>query len=243
HTFQFSEAHCFPLEADMGSTTESEHDAILKAISSGDLYLLQELLKGLDVNTALSSTDTLLHLAAEHGKEPALMALLLRVGAQINSVTQDGLTPLHLASQSGHTEAVAQLLEGKADIHVKDKQGRTALHCAAAQGEVSVIQLLLAAGSDANATEKEKKTPLHLAAMEGHTKKVLRPSWEHMKKECNSFGWRVGKLVRDMRLEEVGYAPIIPLSPVPMCVMPQPKVDLSLLERRQKEMGLRNRGI
>uniref|UniRef100_A0A672Q0W8 Ankyrin-1-like n=1 Tax=Sinocyclocheilus grahami TaxID=75366 RepID=A0A672Q0W8_SINGR len=573
---------------------ESEHDAILKAISSGDLYLLQELLKGLDVNTALSSTDTLLHLAAEYGKEaivyfllrqgaklnlkdregrtalhraserghtavalalakagadihatdqmsktplhlaaqnghestvkalvheekkslknqttvlhmaaneddatlaqvllrngalvdtrdgrrktalyhavrhgnektatvllkagitsalfkaPALMALLLRVGAQINSVTQDGLTPLHLASQSGHTEAVAQLLEGKADIHVKDKQGRTALHCAAAQGEVSVIQLLLAAGSDANATEKEKKTPLHLAAMEGHTKavsvllagkakvgakdmdgcsplhhtarngkeraagvllasgktknvddknvwrrtplhlaaehghellvglllengakinsmdnnkdtplhcacrdgrvgtvqrlinwtngeranlqksgrgptlfhttvyiyislirsimdygclvygsanksnfiqldriqsqalricygafltspvsalqvemgemplqirrqqlivsywanlrgqsgnhptkKVLRPSWEHKKKECNSFGWRVEKLVRGMRLEEVEYAPIIPLSQVPMWVMPQPKVDLSLLE-------------
>uniref|UniRef100_A0A8C1R1M6 CARD- and ANK-containing Inflammasome Adaptor Protein n=1 Tax=Cyprinus carpio TaxID=7962 RepID=A0A8C1R1M6_CYPCA len=305
----FSKAHCFPSEADMGSTsftnpyaievirtkkneldkqglvkyskpnkeliperiqpksltnkatssteqvkqtpkTESEHDAILKAVSSGDLYLLQELLKGLDVNTALLSTDTLLHLAAEHGKEaivyfllrqglklnlkdregrtalhraserghtavalalakagadihatdlmsktplhlaaqnghentvkvlvheekkmklillinfqssalpqilldkgidpnisgpkdqtplhlsalhnqPALMALLLRVGAQINSITQDGFTALHLASQSGHTEAVAQLLEGKADIHVKDKQGRTALN-------------------------------------------------------------------------------------------------------------------
>uniref|UniRef100_A0A8C1SK25 CARD- and ANK-containing Inflammasome Adaptor Protein n=1 Tax=Cyprinus carpio TaxID=7962 RepID=A0A8C1SK25_CYPCA len=187
--------------------SESEHDAILKAISSGDLYLLQELLEGLDVNTALSSTDTLLHLTAEHGKEaivyfllregaklnlkdregrtalhraserghtavalalakagadihatdhtsktplhlaPALMALLLRVGAQINSVTQDGFTPLHLASQSGHTEAVAQLLEGKADIRLKDKQGRTALHWAAAQGEVGIIQLLLDAGS------------------------------------------------------------------------------------------------
>ncbi len=51
-------------------------------------------------------------------------------------------------------------------------------------------------------------------------KKVLRTSWEHEKRECNSFGWRVGKLVRDMRLGEVGYAPIIPLSPVPMWVMP-----------------------
>uniref|UniRef100_A0A8C2AG22 CARD- and ANK-containing Inflammasome Adaptor Protein n=1 Tax=Cyprinus carpio TaxID=7962 RepID=A0A8C2AG22_CYPCA len=104
--------------------------------------------------------------------DETLMALLLRVGAQINSVTQDGFTPLHLASQSGHTEAVAQLLEGKADIHVKDKQGRTALHWAAAQGEVGVIQLLLNSGSNTNATEKEKKTPLHLAAMEGHTRAV-----------------------------------------------------------------------
>uniref|UniRef100_A0A673MW81 Uncharacterized protein n=1 Tax=Sinocyclocheilus rhinocerous TaxID=307959 RepID=A0A673MW81_9TELE len=83
-----------------------------------------------------------------------LMALLLHVGAQFNSITQDGFTALHLASQSGHTEAVAQLLE------------------AAAQGEVGIIQLLLTSGSDTNATEKEKKTPLHLAAKEGHTKAV-----------------------------------------------------------------------
>lgn len=67
------------------------------------------------------------------------------------------------------------------------------------------------------------------------TRKVLSPSWEHEKRKCNSFGWSVGKLVRDMRLEEVGCAPIIPLSPVPLWVMPQPEVDLSLLEKRQKE--------
>lgn len=56
-------------------------------------------------------------------------------------------------------------------------------------------------------------------------KKVLRPSWEYEKKECNSFGWSVPKLVRDMGLEEVGHAPIIALSPVPMWVMPQPEIE------------------
>lgn len=35
------------------------------------------------------------------------------------------------------------------------------------------------------------------------TKKVLRISWEHEKKEGNSFGWRVGKIIKAMSLEEV----------------------------------------
>ncbi|XDV41830.1 hypothetical protein PO909_010630 [Leuciscus waleckii] len=272
--------------------SEEDHDAILRVISSGDLHLLQELIKGLDVNSSRSSSDTLLHLAAEYGKEAVVYfllrqgaklnlkdtegrtalhrasgrghtavalalvkagadihakkkslknqttvlhmktaAVLLKAGAQVdsvivdaafelnrksllslflryvqmsmsqnemnsalfkavrrnldgvvaalidhgadmNSLTQDGLTPLHLASQSGHSEVVAQLLEAKADLCIRDKQGRTALHWAAAQGEVGVIQLLLAAGADPNASEKEKKTPLHLAAMQGHTKAV-----------------------------------------------------------------------
>uniref|UniRef100_A0A8C2I7Q6 CARD- and ANK-containing Inflammasome Adaptor Protein n=1 Tax=Cyprinus carpio TaxID=7962 RepID=A0A8C2I7Q6_CYPCA len=240
--------------------SESEHDAILKAISSGDLYLLQELLEGLDVNTALSSTDTLLHLTAEHGKE-AIVYFLLREGAKLNLKDREGRTALHRASERGHTAVALALAKAGADIHATDhtsktplhlaaqnghestvkalvheekkslknqttvlhmailldkgidpnitgpkdqtplhlsalhnqpalmalllrvgaqinsvtqdgftplhlasqnKQGRTALHWAAAQGEVGIIQLLLDAGSDANATEKEKKTPLHL---------------------------------------------------------------------------------
>lgn len=75
--------------------------------------------------------------------------------------------------------------------------------------------------------------PIRWSEWESPYKKVLRPSWEYEKKECNSFGLSVGKLVRYMRLEEVGCAQIISLSPVPLWVMPQPKDDLSLLERRQ----------
>lgn len=115
--------------------------------------------------------QTPLHLSALYN-QPALMALLLHKGAQVNAITQDGQTALHLASQSGHTEAVAQLLEGRADVHVRDRQSRTALHWAADQGEAGVIKLLLIGGADANAAEKEKKTPIHLAAMAGHTEAV-----------------------------------------------------------------------
>uniref|UniRef100_A0A8C1MQT2 CARD- and ANK-containing Inflammasome Adaptor Protein n=1 Tax=Cyprinus carpio TaxID=7962 RepID=A0A8C1MQT2_CYPCA len=110
--------------------TESEHDAILKAVSSGDLYLLQELLKGLDVNTALLSTDTLLHLAAEHGKE-AIVYFLLRQGLKLNLKDREGRTALHRASERGHTAVALALAKAGADIHATDlilKNQTTVLH-------------------------------------------------------------------------------------------------------------------
>uniref|UniRef100_A0A8C2CCR5 CARD- and ANK-containing Inflammasome Adaptor Protein n=1 Tax=Cyprinus carpio TaxID=7962 RepID=A0A8C2CCR5_CYPCA len=156
--------------ADVNSCNQLGYTPMLLAAELGNAEAFKVLVsKKARLDERLPNQISGLHLAVQSG---TLMALLLRVGAQINSITQDGFTALHLASQSGHTEAVAQLLEGKADIHVKDKQGRTALHWAAAQGEVGVIQLLLNSGSSTNATEKEKKTPLHLAAMEGHTRAV-----------------------------------------------------------------------
>lgn len=88
-------------------------------------------------------------------------------------MAQDGLTPLHIASQHGHAETVSQLLQGQAEPGVRDRQGRTALHWAAStQGENPAMGLLLSAGADPNTTDKEKKTALHLAAMEGRVDAV-----------------------------------------------------------------------
>lgn len=125
----------------------------------------------MDPNIIGHKEQTPLHLSALHN-QPALMALLLHKGVQINAATQDGFTALHLACQSGHKEAVAQLLERKADLHAQDRQARTALHWAAAQGDVGIVKLLLFDGSNANAVEKDKKTPLHLAATAGHAQIV-----------------------------------------------------------------------
>lgn len=45
----------------------------------------------------------------------------------------------------------------------------------------------------------------------------------------------MGKLVKDMKLEEFRVASIVSLSPASMWIMPYPDVDLYLLEWRQKE--------
>ncbi|KTG41094.1 hypothetical protein cypCar_00002539 [Cyprinus carpio] len=142
--------------------SESEHDAILKAISSGDLYLLQELLEGLDVNTALSSTDTLLHLAAEHGKE-AIVYFLLREGAKLNLKDREGRTALHRASERGHTAVALALAKAGADIHATDHTSKTPLHLAAQNGHESTVKALV---HEEKKSLKNQTTVLHMAATE-----------------------------------------------------------------------------
>uniref|UniRef100_A0A8C2HLF2 Ankyrin repeat protein n=1 Tax=Cyprinus carpio TaxID=7962 RepID=A0A8C2HLF2_CYPCA len=140
----------------------SEHDAILKAISSGDLYLLQELLEGLDVNTALSSTDTLLHLTAEHGKE-AIVYFLLREGAKLNLKDREGRTALHRASERGHTAVALALAKAGADIHATDHTSKTPLHLAAQNGHESTVKALV---HEEKKSLKNQTTVLHMAATE-----------------------------------------------------------------------------
>lgn len=46
---------------------------------------------------------------------------LLNYGAETNILTKQGVTPLHLASQEGHTDMVTLLLEKGSNIHVATK--------------------------------------------------------------------------------------------------------------------------
>lgn len=50
-----------------------------------------------------------------------MVALLLDKGANIESKTRDGLTPLHCAARSGHEQVVDMLLERGAPISSKTK--------------------------------------------------------------------------------------------------------------------------
>lgn len=50
-----------------------------------------------------------------------MVSLLLEKGANIESKTRDGLTPLHCAARSGHEQVVDMLLERGAPISSKTK--------------------------------------------------------------------------------------------------------------------------
>uniref|UniRef100_A0A8V5G6Q3 Uncharacterized protein n=1 Tax=Melopsittacus undulatus TaxID=13146 RepID=A0A8V5G6Q3_MELUD len=68
-------------------------------------------------DTALNQAhETPLHIAALHNKG-ALVGLLVNAGAQINAATKEFVTPLHIASQKGSTDAAQQLLYHKAHVN------------------------------------------------------------------------------------------------------------------------------
>jgi ankyrin len=50
-----------------------------------------------------------------------MVSLLLEKGANIESKTRDGLTPLHCAARSGHEQVVDMMLEREAPISSKTK--------------------------------------------------------------------------------------------------------------------------
>ena len=73
-------------------------------------------------------------------------------------------TPLHLASEAGHTEVVRILLENGGSVNAQDQMnGETPLHLACEAGFSDIVQLLLDHGADTTIENVYKKQALHYA--------------------------------------------------------------------------------
>ena len=73
-----------------------------------------------------------------------------------------GWTPLHFASQQGHSEVCKVLLENQAEKNPKNNKGWTPLHCAAQKGKLNVCKTLIEAGVEVNSINNKGETPLKL---------------------------------------------------------------------------------
>jgi len=60
-----------------------------------------------------------------------------------NVCGQNGFTPLHLASQEGHTDMVTLLLDRRANANSRAKNGLTPMHLAAQEDHVPVAEILV----------------------------------------------------------------------------------------------------
>ncbi len=94
-----------------------------------------------------SRDESPLHLAVRCRN--SLAVLLMSHTQDIDQQNSQGLTPLHLAAQTGQVEATMTLLRKRATIDIQDKIGRTPLWYAATQSnDPSLINLLTQAGAD-----------------------------------------------------------------------------------------------
>ncbi|MCJ1345215.1 hypothetical protein MMC31_003421 [Peltigera leucophlebia] len=111
-----------------------------------------------------------IHLAAYHGLENTMLALLSN-GHYPDSKDENGQTPLSWAAKRGHN-AVVKLLLANNSVNPDSKDinyGRTPLWWAARNGHDTVVKLLLAKdGVDPDSKDKIGRTPLYWASGNGH---------------------------------------------------------------------------
>lgn len=145
--------------------------SVLRDHGAGALGLIETLLEGgASADTKEEDGSTALHLAARMGLED-IAAVLLKHGADANTLSRAGTGPLHEAIvHKAPTSLVALLLESGADPNLADASGTTPLLHAIAHdaGWAEVPALLLDSGADANRADGGGAPPLAVAAQQGN---------------------------------------------------------------------------
>ncbi|MEE6524857.1 hypothetical protein FKM82_024542, partial [Ascaphus truei] len=97
-----------------------------------------------------------------------MVGLLLRAGADANSASNFGFTPLALAAQNGYTDVMEILIQKGANVMSQASDSASILFEAAAAGNPGGLSLLLEYGADANVPKHSGHLPIHRAAYRGH---------------------------------------------------------------------------
>ncbi|MBX3398561.1 MAG: ankyrin repeat domain-containing protein [Gemmataceae bacterium] len=158
------------------SKATDEIAAFFAAAKRGDLAAVRACLRaGVAVDVRMpgkltkefeAARRTALMVAAEKGHR-AVVALLLKAGADPNATDEYKTTALTGAVERNHRAVVALLLKAGADPNRRRHGGDFALRSAAVRGiDATITKLLLAHGADVRA-HKNGGTALHIAAFHG----------------------------------------------------------------------------
>ncbi len=107
--------------------------------------------------------DFNLVISASRDHEKNVAALIAR-GADVNTTTPEGVTPLMYASDNGDLEMVKLLLDHDANPNMQPVSGITALMSAVLQNRFDVAEYLASHGADPNLQDQNGITALNYAA-------------------------------------------------------------------------------
>ncbi|GBO41154.1 Ankyrin-3 [Araneus ventricosus] len=139
------------------------HLTILNALS--ELILVEN--KNMN-SSIIDDFEPLLLLAAAFGDE-SIVTFCLKMGCNVNSRNESGLTALHLAALNNRKDIVTILLDSGADIDIKNDEGVTALcYAARGNGKETVRVLINEKGEDIKSFIEDRNKSLFLAVESGH---------------------------------------------------------------------------
>jgi len=129
--------------------------------------VMRELAKANDRDKGVGALKPI-HEAAAAGSTERVAELLGR-SVSLEAKAKHMWTPLVFAIRQGHLEAVRQLLDAGADVHVGDYRNSLPLHRAAygsaqPQNDADIIRALVGRKAGINAKDRSGRTPLHVAA-------------------------------------------------------------------------------
>ena len=103
--------------------------------------------------------------------EDDVVQALIAAGADVNTATNDGLTPIFITSHDGH-HSVRALIAAGADINVAMDDGATPVYIASQNGHVDSVRALIADCADVNVAMDDGATPVYIASENGHVDSV-----------------------------------------------------------------------
>ncbi|XP_042501773.1 ankyrin repeat-containing protein BDA1-like [Macadamia integrifolia] len=174
---------------------------LIEAARNGDIEGLYVLLGEdpfiLENIEKIPFTNTPLHWAVLSGHTCLVEEIINLKPSFTLKLNQDGYSPLHLASRSGHLEIVKVLLKEESGQvcglgNLKGREKRTPLHCAAIAGKVDVLKLLLLnCQNSIKALTVRKESALHLALKFGQVEafKVL-VNWLEKHWQNDILSWK-----------------------------------------------------
>jgi hypothetical protein len=157
-----------------------------------------------------------LHIASIKG-DLGCTQVLIGHGADLEARTEEGDTPVILASHCERPECLKVLIEAKADVHAKSKRCQ-AIHAASKAGKTGCMKLLIHEGADVNAQTNEGSTPLMSACKEVRLTclQLLLDAKADINTLCNNYGpdalYWVMRMPRDMFSHRVPGMPFSVLS-------------------------------
>ncbi|XP_071867042.1 tankyrase isoform X2 [Bombus fervidus] len=155
------------LELQERLTYEYKGHCLLDACRQADLtklkkYLSQEVLNFKHPYTG----DTPLHcaVASPYPKRKQVIESLIRKNAALNEKNKDFLTPLHVATDHSHYDAMDVLLRHNAKVNALDGLGQTALHRCVREDNVQACRILLSYNVDPSIVSLQGYTAAQVAA-------------------------------------------------------------------------------